>query len=247
MEHVLLVVVVVLALAIAVAAAVAAHAATKKRREDLAALAAELGLTFDERRDKSHDDEYAQFEVFRRGHSRYALNTLRGAVVIRDRDWPVKMGDFTYRVTRRSGKNTTTHTYHFSYVIVHAPFARVPDLLVRREGILDKLAGSLGFEDIDFESAEFSRRFHVKSRDRRFAYALLDPRMIEFLLASNPPVIDMEHGACCFTDGTRRWAPQQFREALAWARGFYERWPDHLTAELDESSPAGAGPRRRGA
>ncbi len=56
--------------------------AAKKRREAMAALAAELGMSFDPTRDRSHDEEYAHFEIFRRGHSRRAFNTLRGEVSI---------------------------------------------------------------------------------------------------------------------------------------------------------------------
>jgi hypothetical protein len=41
---------------------------------------------------------------------------------------------------------------------VHPPWPS-PTLLVRPEGLLDKLAGIVGVDDIDFESSEFSKRF----------------------------------------------------------------------------------------
>src|SRR5688572_14601020 len=161
---------VILALLIggAIAVGVLAHLANRKRQEELAALARELGWQFNPGKDKSHDEEYAHFEIFRRGHSRAAYNTLSGALVIDGRRYPAKMGDFTYQVTQHTGKSTSTQTYRFSYLIVHLPFGQVPALLIRREGIFDKLAGALGFDDIDFESAEFSKKFHVKSDDKRF-------------------------------------------------------------------------------
>ncbi|MCH7847984.1 MAG: hypothetical protein IIB53_06430, partial [Planctomycetes bacterium] len=49
------------------------YLAEKKRREELAALAGQIGWRFDPTKDKSHDDEYAHFEIFRRGHSRCAF------------------------------------------------------------------------------------------------------------------------------------------------------------------------------
>jgi hypothetical protein len=52
-----------------------------------------------------------------------------------------------------------------------------PSLLIRREDIGDKLIGGLGFDDIDFESEEFSRDFWVKSDNRRHAYGVIHPRM----------------------------------------------------------------------
>jgi hypothetical protein len=111
----------------------------------------------------------------------------------------------------------------------------VPDLLIRREGIFDKIAGVLGFDDIDFESSEFSRKFCVKSGDKRFAYDVIDPRMMEFLLASDPPTIDIERGQCCITDGARRWEPAQFQAAMGWLGEFFDRWPDHVTASLERA------------
>ena len=117
----------------------------------LLALAARMGFAFDPSRDRDHDDEYAHFEIFRRGHSRAAYNTMTGAVDVDGVAWRVKMGDFTYRITYQSGKRRRTQTYRFSYVIVHLPWAGVPDLLIRPEGIFDKIAGAIGFDDIDFE------------------------------------------------------------------------------------------------
>jgi hypothetical protein len=207
----------------------------KKRREALAALAEELRWRFDPSNDRDHDDEYANFAVFRRGHSRVAFNTLYGTQEIDDRVYQVKMGDFRYRVREGSGKSKRTRTYKFSYLILHMPFADLPKLLIRRERVFDKLAGAFGFDDIDFESHEFSKRYYVKSDDKRFAYAVVHPRMMEYLLETNPPAIDIEGGCYCVTDGRRRWQPAEFKSQLDWARRFFDLWPDFLTTELDSS------------
>ncbi len=209
------------------------YLAEKKRREELAALAGQLGWRFDPTKDKSHDDEYAHFEIFRRGHSRCAFNTLTGELTIDERNYLAKMGDFVYKITTSTGKSTQTHTYRFSYLILHLPFANVPDLLIRREGMFDKLAGAFGFDDIDFESAEFSKRFHVKSPDKKFAYDVLHPRMMEYLLVGDPPTVDIECGRCCLSDGRHRWSPQEFNSTLSWVADFIDLWPDHVTAELE--------------
>ena len=209
--------------------------AAKKRREAMAMLAGELGWSFSPHKDRSHDEEYAHFEIFRRGHGRAAYNTLWGSLEIHGRSCTGKMGDFTYKVTTHSGKSSSTQTYRFSYLIVHLPFGRVPDLLIRREGIFDKLAGAFGFDDIDFESAEFSRRFLVKSPDKRFAYDVIHPGMMEFLLAGEPPAIDIEYGRCCLSNGRRRWEPHEFKGRLDWIRRFFDHWPNHVTADLEST------------
>jgi hypothetical protein len=210
--------------------------AGKQRREALAAVAAGLGWRFDPRRDRDHDDEYAHFEIFRRGHSRAAYNTLFGEAEIGGRGYPAKMGDFTYKITTSTGKSTHTKTYRFSYLILHLPYAGVPDLLIRREGVLDRIAGAFGFDDIDFESAEFSRRFCIKSPDKKFAYDVVHPRMMEFLMAGTPAAIDIEHGRCCLSNGRRRWEPQQFVANLGWIDQFFGHWPQHVKASLEGGS-----------
>lgn len=215
--------------------------AEKKRREALAALAAEMGWRFDPRTDRSHDDEYANFEIFRKGHSRAAKNTLTGDLEIAGRRYRGKMGDFRYKVTSGSGEDRRTRTYRFSYLIVTLPFPGVPDLLVRREGLFDKVAGFLGFGALAFESEEFSRRYHVSSPDRRFAYAVLDPRMIEFLLDTDPPTLDIEEGRLCVSDGKTRWEAEEFPRRVGWVRSFFEHWPQHVKVDLERRARTGGG------
>jgi len=225
---------VVLAVAGIALAIYLSHLATKKRREAMAALAAELGWEFDPSSDHGHDDEYAHFEVFRNGHSRVAYNTLRGSTEIGGRAYAVKMGDFDYKVTRNTGKNRSTTTYRLSYLILHLPFAHTPDLLIRREGIFDRLAGALGFDDIDFESEEFSRKFYVKSSDKKFAYDVVHPRMMEWLLAKEVPMIDIEHGRCCVAQDRKRWEPAEFKRWLRRMDEVFDQWPGYLTSQLGD-------------
>ena len=100
-------------------------------------------------------------------------------------------------------------------------------------GLFDKVAGAFGFDDIDFESSEFSKRFYVKSTEKRFAYDVLHPRMMEFLLAARPPMLDVEDGALCLSDGSRRWQPADFRAQIAFVRQFCDLWPRHLVKDLE--------------
>jgi len=206
--------------------------AEHERKLALEALAGRLGFRFERDEDASHDELYAQFEIFRRGHSRIAKNTMTGALDLFGRPCRVRCGDFRYRVTRSTGKNTTTRTYRFSYVIVHPPWD-TPPLLIRAEGVFDKIAGAFGFDDIDFESIEFSKHFYVQSGDKRFAYDVLHPRMMEFLLGERPPMLDIEGGALCLSDGERRWDPPAFERQLAFVRRFAELWPRHLVKDLE--------------
>jgi hypothetical protein len=201
------------------------------RKAALGQLATSLGFRFEHDDNDAHDDEYAQFEIFRRGHSRTAKYTMRGRIDLFGASCEVCAGDFRYKITTGSGKNRQTTTYLFSYLIVRPPWPS-PTLLVRREGLFDKVKGAFGFDDIDFESEEFSRRFWVQSSDKRFAYDVLHPRMMEFLLRELDSAIDLEGGAICVADGSSRWEPSSFRSQLDFVVKFCELWPRHLLAEL---------------
>ncbi|MHC5002838.1 MAG: hypothetical protein ACYTJ0_06910 [Planctomycetota bacterium] len=228
MSPVLLVAIALVVIAVMILGAWHAWKQAQVRREALAGLAVRLGWSFSPERDRDHDDQYAQFAIFRQGHSRWAHNTLTGDLAVDGRDYRCRMGDFHYRVTRGSGERRRTQTYRISYLILHLPFVGVPSLLIRPEGIFDRMAGIFGFDDIDFESVEFSRRFLVKSGDKRFAYDVIHPRMMEFLLSGPDLVIDIEHGACCLSVGRGRWSVAEFEGMLGWSQSFFEHWPDHV-------------------
>ncbi|MGI9456909.1 MAG: hypothetical protein ACR2NU_10125 [Aeoliella sp.] len=204
----------------------------KKRTKTLEALARRIGWRFDPTAIYDWDDRYPQFGRFRQGHSRYAHNTLQGELQVRGAPATAIMGDYTYRKTSGSGKSRSTKTYRFSYLMVHLPLRSVPRLVIRREGLFDGLASMLGFDDIDFESAAFSRRFHVKSDDRRFAYDVLEPKMMEFLMNSEPPAIEIDRGVCCIGGDSACWQPHEFMAHLDWMQKFFAHWPDHVIADL---------------
>ncbi|MGB0685928.1 MAG: hypothetical protein ACPGQD_07090, partial [Planctomycetota bacterium] len=79
----------------------------------------------------------------------------------------------------------------FSYLIVHPPW-QTPPLLIRPEGVWDKLKGAIGFDDIDFESVDFSNAYTVRSRDRKLAFDFCHTGMMEYLLAHRGTALELE-------------------------------------------------------
>lgn len=227
---------------VVVKAAIEAEKRRKQRIADMGALAASLGLSFDPARDTGHDERFAHFELFRRGFDRAAYNTISGSLTLGDAVVRVVTGDFTYKTretyTTTSNGRTTTRTrivkHHFSYFIMELPYIRMPDLLIRREGLFDKVAAAFGKNDIDFESAEFSRKYYVRCDSRKFAYDIIHPRMIEFLLASCPGSVDIENGRICLTDGLSIWKAPRFASSLDWTRAFLNHWPGFVVKDLAE-------------
>jgi len=228
----------ILFIGVIIALGVYSYRQNQARLAALSGLAASLRWRFlGDAKDRNFEDRHPQFPRFARGNNRYAHNRLQGTLAAFAAELPAEAGDYHFTQTSGSGKNRSTITYRFSYLIVTLPFGlSLPDLAVRRENLLDKFAGAIGFEDIDFESAEFSRRFHVSSRDRRFAYALIDPRMIEFLLAaearkpSRP--FELGKGVLLLTSRSTPWNAVEFDAAIRWTREFLARWPAHLVTDL---------------
>lgn len=119
-------------------------------------------------------ERYAAFQPFGVGHSRLCSNLLYGR--IGELEWAF----FDYRYTTGSGKNQTTHNYAVAGVLLPCVFQGME---IRPESFLDRIGSLVGLKDIQFEMEEFNRRFFVTCGDRKFAYDVLHPGAMEWLLA----------------------------------------------------------------
>ncbi len=217
MPHgVMIVLIVVVIVVVFVFGAIAAA----KRRKELAAWAHSRGLQFDSRKDRGMDERFP-FKCLRNGHSRFACNVCKGEINGHT------ITAFDYQYTTGSGKNQQTH--RLSAVIVRSSFPLKP-LFIRREGMFDKITEFFGMDDIDFESAEFSRKFFVKSPDKKWAYDVIHQRMMEFLLASPEFTIEFD-GMNIIVWRQGRLAPAGFDSAVNLATGILERIPEYVVKQ----------------
>ena len=203
------------------------------RRNDLSALASRLGFDFRAGADTSFADRYQGISLFTRGGSRKASCLLTGFMTVGDQRVPVLAADYSYVITKGTGKRRRRRTYHVGIVMAHLPFRGLPEFIMRDETVIDRITAAIGFDDIDYESAEFSRRFHVKCADRRFASDLIDPEMIDYMLATDAPDMEIEGSILC-TQYPGVPDVEEVESALEWMRGFLVRWPDHLVKSLVE-------------
>lgn len=169
-------------LAVALVAIIWSFIAAAKRRQELSAFALLNGFSFDADPGDIHD-RYEGFTPFDRGHNRASSNRVHGRRG--EIDWEM----FDYKYVTGSGKNRQTHRHG---IIVAQINLALPRVRIRPEGIFDKLASVVGFDDIDFESEEFSKRYYVSASDRKFAYDLIHPKMMEYLLVA--PACDWQFG-----------------------------------------------------
>jgi len=162
--------------------------AAKKRREAFATVAQRLGLSFSPDHNSNMADHFSFLDKLAQGSNRYAFNILAGNF----RDYPVHAFDYHYEThsTDSKGHRQTDH-HHFSCLILTLE-RTFPELTIAREGFFSKIAQSLGYDDIDFESHEFSRKFCVRSKNKKFAYDFCHARLMEYLLANEDLAIEIE-------------------------------------------------------
>jgi len=165
-----------------------ASIAAKKRREAFAMIAARLGLSFSADHQRDIASRYEFLDRLAQGSNRYAYNVLSGAY----QGHNVMVFDYHYETHSTDSKgNRQTHHHQFSFFILQLE-RMFPELTITREGVFSKIAQAFGYDDIDFESHEFSRKFCVRSKDKKFAYDVCNARMIEYLLANDDLNIEIE-------------------------------------------------------
>ena len=121
------------------------------------------------------------FHLFTRGDGRGADNVMwrepgDGHVY--------RVFDFWYYDEYKGEGDEVERIYHRASCAMALVGSAWPDITIAREGLVDKVLTKIGGGDIDFESEEFNRMFAVRCGDRRFASALIDAQMLDFLLTT---------------------------------------------------------------
>ena len=87
-----------------------------------------------------------------------------------------------------------------------------------------------GYQDIKFESAEFSRAFNVRSPDKKFAYDVCNAKMMEYLLANRDLSIEIENEVIALAFDSRL-SVEQFELDLQRLAEIRSRLPEYLFAQ----------------
>jgi hypothetical protein len=220
----------ILGLALVIGFGIVGYMQAEKRKKELAEWAAGRGFSFDASSDYDFENRFGEFEALRQGDSRYAYNIIKGIFA----GYPICAFDYHYATHSTDSKGRRqTHHHHFSSVIVEARMPLKP-LRIRTEGFFDKIGEFFGMDDIDFESAEFSRTFHVSSPDRRWAYDVLHQKAMEFLLASPRFTIEFQTGRV-MTSGSGTSTAADYESALEVTTGLLGMIPSSVRRELNES------------
>jgi hypothetical protein len=195
-----------------------------QRKKALQAWAQARQLSFLADKDYSCESRFPYFSCLKQGnsHSRYGFNHMWGSYRGRE------ICAFDYHCTTGTGKSKKEKC--FSAVVVESDLPLKP-LLIRGETFLDKVGEFFGLDDIDFESAEFSRQFHVTSPDRRWAFDVLHQQAMEFLL--DAPRFDLQvHSGRVIAHREHLFSVGEFEAALDVVIGLLDQLPNSVVCEL---------------
>lgn len=170
----------------------------RKRLEGLNELALRLGLNFSAAEDHALPDRFGFLKQLVQGEDRYAANVLAGNYQQNE----ILAFDYHYATYHTDKNGTHKEDHWFSFFILTLP-AVFPDLTIRRENFFTKVAEVFGYQDIKFESAEFSKAFNVRSPDKKFAYGVCNAKMMEYLLANRDLNIEIENQVLALAFTTR--------------------------------------------
>ena len=192
-----------------------------RREKEMREWGDKYGLQYT-KKESGMDDAFPQFSCLRRGHSRYAKNILTGYIE------KVSVCAFDYHYTTGSGKNQSHHS--FSSLMINTGLPLKP-LFIRTENFFDKVTEFAGFDDIDFESSEFSNEFYVKSPDKKWAYDVLHQKSMEFLLQAPRFTLDFQ-GPYIMAYRNRKFVLSDFEDAYKVITGLINLLPEYLMREL---------------
>jgi hypothetical protein len=151
----------------------------QKRIANLRAVATQLGFEF------SPDDRWNTFgfpfALFGQGDGQGVENVMVG-----ERNGvPVRLFDFWYYDETSDTNHNRSRSYHRFTCAALTIDADCPTLRIGHESVLSRIGSALGFHDVELEYDDFNRRYRVKCKDQKFAFSLLDGRMMEWLLAAS--------------------------------------------------------------
>ena len=90
-----------------------------------------------------------------------------------------------------------------------------------------------GRQDVEFESADFNRKWNVQSEDAKAAYDRIDQATIEFLLGEKlQPTIELIDGVLLVKFDSREDSEEDREASLRWVEGFSRAVPDDLMQKM---------------
>jgi hypothetical protein len=184
----------------------------------VAALARSIGFSF------SLDDTERlvdlPFGLFHRGDGRKVELVITG----KHHDLPLRLFDYWYYDEATDSHGNRSRSYHrFTCALATIP-AACPLLRIGHEGFFSKLGSKFGVHDVELEYDDFNQRFRVRCDDQKFAFSLLDGRMMEWLLGADG-FESVEVVGPWILLAMRKLAPSDWGSLAQWIEQFHSHIP----------------------
>ncbi len=145
-----------------------------EKQDFMVGLASEEGYEYRTGGDDSLIVELEELGIKKSGFGMFTKNLLEKS----DGQTTVRVFDYVVR------EQTTEGHFEYFYRMIaylNRPGMRLPAFRLGPEGLLGKIGGSLGFQDIDFHSnPEFSKLYILKGDDERAVRRLFSPEVLHF-------------------------------------------------------------------
>lgn len=146
----------------------------KRRREELARLAAMQGLQYSPDGPDVYALENTGLEIFGHGRGRRARNLI----VLPSRAGEISFFDYSYSTGH--GKSRTTHAY--TLALVACGGKPVPHFDLKPENFLHKIGEAIGFKDIDLPGFPvFSDKYRLTGPDEASVLGFFSPQRVVWL------------------------------------------------------------------
>lgn len=199
----------------------------RKRRDALQQIADELGLQFFPDGFDSYIQGVANLKLFNTGRARKQSK----AVVAESEGTTLCIFDYSYTVG--SGKNS--RTYSQTVAAVQSSELQIPDFAIKNEGLLHRLGGLVGMQDIDFEShPKFSKMFLLSGSNEPAIRNLFRPQLLEYFETQKGVSVEGGYGGFVFYVPGKKVKPQDIKQFMSTA---YEIYGQLVDSSMEVVSP----------
>jgi hypothetical protein len=197
------------------------HYQNRQKSKSTAKWAKAHNLFHEPHRDEKIDHQLREFTCLCGGSPGYAANRVLG----RHREWNFQA--FYYHRCKYRMRDEPTDTS--SAVLIYSTCPLEHLLIIPRvyTHFQDDLFGS---KSLNFESHAFSEKYYVRAENRKWAYDVLHPRAIDFLMSRPPCVIEFgRFSVIAYRTGV--WEPDTWLTDADTLIGLLEMLPDYVTRQ----------------
>ncbi|MFT7517354.1 MAG: hypothetical protein ACI84O_001145 [Myxococcota bacterium] len=171
----------------------------KERRAGFVAWAQKNNFRFRPERDRGLANRFMFLNNLNNGSNRYGYDYLHGIYA----GFTAHAFTYHYETYSTDSKgNRQTHHHNLGVVAIEIEQA-FPELRIHPESIFAKFGQLLGYDDIDFESIEFSKKYAVRSEDKKLAYDFCNTGMMEYLLKCPKTALELDGHTLAVYDGAK--------------------------------------------